>query len=130
MPLLGASNNDPMPNFGRMFVFVDGENSVIRFKAILKDGKEKRDEVKYEPDVYVWSAASVQPDLHEVIRATYYTYAVGDSVYIDKMKEQLKSLTFNKNHYSRKPNHLFPRVFKKEKKTAKGKGVDIQMTVD
>ena len=29
----------PMPNLGRMMVFVDGENLVKRFEAMLKDGR-------------------------------------------------------------------------------------------
>jgi uncharacterized LabA/DUF88 family protein len=87
-----------MPPFRRMMIFVDGENLVCRYQAM--------------------------------VRATYYTYAVGDDERIEGIKKMIKDLTFAVHRNSVLPNNLTPKVFKKSNRSAKAKGVDIEMTVD
>lgn len=126
---------DPMPPLGRMMVFIDGENMVARYQAMLDGGLTPYDHVSHMRDVYVWLPGAVWPALNVVIRATYYTYAIGSEEIVLGFSEQIRSMTFNQ--YSvpgqaspgRLINTLTPRVFSKLK-NRNGKGVDIQMTVD
>jgi uncharacterized protein (TIGR00288 family) len=126
---------DPMPSLGRMMAFIDGENMVARYQAMLDAGHNPYDHVKYKRDVYVWLPSVVWPALNVVLRATYYTYMVGSEEAVLATSEEIRSMTFNQ--YSvpgqaapgRLINTLTPRVFSKPK-NRNGKGVDIQMTVD
>lgn len=120
----------PMPSFKRMMVFVDGENIVFNYQKLLENNLPK-DSVKHMQDVYAWEEKTIMnPGLHNIIRAKYYTYATGSDEKIDQIKNDIKSLSYQKPNESRLPNHLYPTVFKKSKKEAQSKGVDIQMTVD
>jgi hypothetical protein len=77
-----------------MMVFVDGENLVNRYQSMLQDGRESEDGVQHLPDTYVWVSllSPIDPSWHYVIRATYYTYAVGDDDAILKRSEEIASL--------------------------------------
>ncbi len=120
-----------MPSFRRMMVFIDGENIVFSYQKLLENGRSPKDSVKHSPDVYAWEENSIiNPGLHNIIRANYYTYATGDEKKINKVKTEIKSLLYRKHSDSPLPNYIHPIVFKKAKKEAKTKGVDIQMTVD
>lgn len=126
---------DPMPSLGRMMAFIDGENMVARYQAMLDAGQKPNDHVKHVRDVYVWVPSVVWPALNVVIRATYYTYVVGSEEAVLGTSEQIRSMTFNQYSVpgqaatSRLIYTLTPRVFSKPKNRS-GKGVDIQMTVD
>ena len=128
--MLVSNISRSVPAFRRMMVFVDGENVVFNYQMLLKDNRS-RDSVKHKKDVYVWEPRSIiNQGLHEIIRVNYYTYATGSDESIDEIKNEIKSLVFTKHTDSKLPDHLFPIVFKKSKKSAQSKGVDIQMTVD
>lgn len=125
-----------LPTLGRMMVFVDGENIVQRFKAMLSNGGKPFEDVVYEQDIYVWRRNTVHPGLNQIIRATYYTYAFGDERRVNDVKEQIKKLKFDQytepeawRATGKLLSNLYPRVFRKLK-NKKAKGVDIQMTVD
>ena len=126
---------DPMPQLGRMMAFIDGENMVARYQAMLDSGLKPYDHVKHQRDVYVWLPGVILPALNVVLRATYYTYVVGSDEAILGASEAIRAMTFQQ--YSvpgqsapgRLINTLTPRVFSKPKNRS-GKGVDIQMTVD
>ena len=126
---------DPMPSLGRMMAFIDGENMVARYQAMLDAGRTPNDHVKHVRDAYVWVPSVVWPALNVVIRATYYTYVVGNEEAVLGTSDQIRSMTFNQyavpgqSAPSRLINTLTPRVFSKPKNRS-GKGVDIQMTVD
>jgi uncharacterized LabA/DUF88 family protein len=124
----------------RMMIFVDGENLVFRYQAMLAKGMKPRSEVVHVPDVLVWHPRMVfQAGIYGlcwVLRANYYTYSVGDDAHVMSVRDQIKALSydarpFHNDLYSGSlPNHLSPVVFRKLKRSAKAKGVDIQMTVD
>lgn len=128
-----------LPNLGRMMVFVDGENLVQRFQAMVDQGREPREDtgIVHEKDIYVWSPTStVKTGLNQVTRANYYTYAFGDDNKIRRVKDDIKSLQSGQYRDPRINwvggsllNTLYPVVFKKER-GKKAKGVDIQLTVD
>lgn len=111
-----------------MMVFADGENLVLRFQEMVRRGFVPQDNVAHERDTFVWSYGFTQlGGQHEIIRATYYTYATGDAARVTSVKTQLQEQTFNKHMASPLPNHLTARVFKKEARSRSGKGVDIQL---
>lgn len=126
---------DPMPNLGRMMAFIDGENLVARYQAMVKDGRKPYEHIRFRRDVYAWLPGAIWPGLHVILRATYYTYCVGDRDAVDSVAEELRSLEFQQysvpgqNSPSRLIRTLTPQVFWKPKDRS-GKGVDIQMTVD
>lgn len=126
---------DPMPSLGRMMAFIDGENLVARFQAMIKDGRKPYDHVKHKRDVYAWLSGAIWPGLHVILRATYYTYCIGDKDAVATVAEELRSFEFQQYYVpgqsapSRLVRTLTPQVFWKPKDRS-GKGVDIQMTVD
>jgi len=119
-----------------MMVFVDGENLVLRYEAMQRQGRTCKDDVAHEPGVFVWKGETVEPGLNVVLRATYYTYATGSDRQLRQIRERIKQLHFRQ--YRPPPpvvlrgmllKTMYPRVFKKVK-GKQAKGVDIQMTVD
>lgn len=121
------------PSFRRLMVFVDGENLVCRYQAMISKGWSPRtaDEVCHIKDVLIWHPRLSQLVYTDaVIRATYYTYVVGDEKRVKDVRETIRSLEFSGNRDSTLPKTLTPRVFKKSRRSAKAKGVDIQITVD
>jgi uncharacterized LabA/DUF88 family protein len=108
-------------DLARAMIFVDGENFAIRYGCALKQRNETpRPEIRYVPNVFVWSTAlnGQQSSTHAVMRKYYYTAVQGDQPTVNDIEKQLKSLGMET-----------PRVFKKEK----GKGskrVDITLATD
>ncbi len=121
-----------IPGFRRLMIFVDGENLVLRYQDMIKKGCVPReDNVTHIPDVLIWHPTFSQlVAMDEVLRASYYTYVVGDENKVEEVRNIIKELTFNCHQNSTLPRNLTPRVFKKSKKTARAKGVDISLTVD
>jgi uncharacterized LabA/DUF88 family protein len=119
-----------------MMVFIDGENLVARYQGMLKDGRTPLPEVRHRKDVYTWSQGAVWPGMSVVLRATYYTYAVGSDEVILEAANEIRTLTFAQynppgHHLSpRLGDALYPKVLKKIKDARNPKGVDIQLTVD
>jgi len=116
----------------RIMVFVDGENLVCRYQEMLNQGYVPRDDkLFHDPDVAIWSPSFTHlAQYHEILRVTYYTYVVGDEDRVNSVREALRRLNFTKHMASMLPNSVTPCVFKKDKKTRSGKGVDIQLCVD
>lgn len=115
----------------RMMVFVDGENLVYRYQEMLKRGYIPRDDIVHEPDVFVWhNSFTYIAQQHEILRVTYYTYAVGDDTRIATIRSTLRAQTFSKHMASLLPNSVTPCGFKKDARARSGKGVDIQLSVD
>ena len=126
---------EPLPALGRMMAFIDGENLVARFQAMLEAGEVPTSEVTHRRDVYAWGLGTIQPALNIVRRATYYTYVVGSEEAANGAAMEIRALRFTQYEPTemmgseRLGVNLYPRVFLKPKKR-RGKGVDIQMAVD
>ena len=124
-----------MPPLGRMMAFIDGENIVARFEAIVQSGRVPYDRVRHKKDVYAWVEHAIDPALNVVLRATYYTYTTGSAEQAELVATEIQSLAFRQydvigqQFAYRLGNSLHPQVFIKPKGRS-GKGVDIQMTVD
>lgn len=119
----------------RIMAFIDGENLVLRYQAMLDEGKKPigsgdKIDVVHQPNVYVWHPLTLKLNSEQVIRATYYTYATGNAKIINKYEDSSKKLVFRTHYSVQRPRTLQPKVFWKPKRSAKAKGVDIQMTVD
>lgn len=126
-----------MPSISRMMIFIDGENFVIRYQDILKQGYVPRETVNYVSDTFVWERRVVDVAIGaevfiDVTRVTYYTYAVGDEDYIFNLSNQIKGFSYQYalNRFGNRIGFVFPRIFKKSQRAAKRKGVDINITVD
>lgn len=126
-----SRGRSPMSTFPSMMVFVDGENLVHRYQAMVGE-RTPKSSVIHQPDIFVWIPSAVVTGPHpiNIIRATYYTYVVGDADKVSEIESRIRWLKFDRHMESKLPDFLFPRVFKKSKKEAKAKGVDIQLTVD
>jgi len=113
-------------------IFVDGENLVLRFEDMVRRGWVPRsDDFTHVTDTIVWhSSFSQGVIMHEVLRPTYYTYVVGDTQRVGAMESQIRHLHFAHHRNSILPTQLTPRVFKKDNRSARAKGVDIAMVVD
>lgn len=116
----------------RIMVFVDGENLVFRYQSMLRRGYVPRDDnLLHLPDVCVWHSSFTQlAQQHEILRVTYYTYAVGDDARLKEVRETIRRQIFGKHMASLLPNSLTPCVFKKSTREQSGKGVDIKLAVD
>ena len=124
------ASNVAFPKFRRVMVFIDGENLVCRYQDTKSEGRDSHDNVCHKSNVYVWSPESIKIEgFYEIERATLYTYISGDNKSVDSISNEIKALKFRPHLGSHLPEHLFPKVFWKPRGT-KGKGVDIQLTVD
>jgi uncharacterized LabA/DUF88 family protein len=125
----------PLPPFRRMMIFVDGENLVCRYQHLVsKCGRISKPTVRHVKDILVWEEHFTElaetVGLHEVVRATYYTYVVGADDKVDEIEDKLKSLKFRHRDTVPVPEELSPVVFKKKAQQARAKGVDIAIAVD
>lgn len=129
---------------GRVMAFVDGENLLNRFEAMVKEGHSFRDHteqgdlmapVKYEANKFVWSPYTVNSlymgDVLE--RVAYYTTLTGDDDAVQALGASLgecgtRELPFSSS--GQHPLRVLPKVFKKAKKGTKTKSVDISICVD
>jgi uncharacterized LabA/DUF88 family protein len=118
----------------RTMVFIDGENLTLRYQNMLAAQRTPTPQTIHKQDVYAWNPSVLQvfPNL-EILRITYYTYAVGTEEQIDIWANELKQ---NSHTYRADRNDfafqvfLNPRIFKKRQRSAKRKGVDISIAVD
>jgi uncharacterized LabA/DUF88 family protein len=109
---------------------IDGENIVMRYQAMLAEGREPLPGIVHVPDVFVWS-----PDLiHEwadVRRVVYYTSAVGDADRIHALTKQIRSLQYrSRDATTIRDGNVVASVFHKPKQSNKSRAVDINITID
>src|SRR5213593_3443500 len=80
----------------RLMGFVDGENLVARYQAMIKDGFVPRDDggICHVPDVLVWSPGFTQlASFHEILRVTYYASVTGDERRQADLKQEIRGLS-------------------------------------
>jgi hypothetical protein len=110
--------------------FVDGENLTFRGQELaaerqlaLKEGEYYRRDVllwlpRLPPKATIRYGRTGVDHLREPIRSYYYTSLVGDESALTSAGEQIRALGFE------------PKVFKKERRSQKTKGVDISLAKD
>lgn len=119
----------------RTFVFVDGENLVMRYQAMVAAGATPKKDVVHVPDVFVWHPEVTTWSCMDIARVTYYTSTTGDQKRVSELKSQIADITFNYNY---DPNddvqpgmaQLVPKIFHKSSKSQKTRNVDINITID
>lgn len=67
--------------FRRMMVLIDGESLVHRSQHMLTKGWVPRTgDLVHIPDSFIWNSGfSIDGTTHQILRATYHTYVVGDA---------------------------------------------------
>lgn len=125
-------------------VFVDGENLLLRYEAMLKEGltPNGRPQHGFEAPMtihqagrFVWNP-SIPRELQDgpLIRVNYYTTAIGDHTAIEALEDELARLKANihlaNGHFANAVTSIVPKVYKKQKVGVKTKSVDINICVD
>ncbi len=117
----------------RKMVFVDGENLLNRYEAMLKEGsRPKTDHVIHEPGKLVWSAA-ILAEYGNIIRVGYYTSIVGDDDEVTRLRTTLRKQTYTYHTGiggARFTGNVTPKVYKKPSKQTKSHKVDINIAID
>ena len=129
-----VSTKEAMPlsvRMPRLMAFIDGENVVARYQALLHSGCRPHPNIVHFPDEFAWSPHLVLPGLMEPVRAYYYTSAVGDDAHVGQVEATIRAQVFCPNdEQSAIRANLYPRVYKKPKKSHKTTTIDVQLTVD
>ena len=124
-----------MANTPRTFVFVDGENLVMRYQAMVEAGAKPKRGVIHIPDVFVWHPDITTWSCMDIVRVSYYTSATGDQRHLSDLRSRIASTTF-KFSYDPEPSipqaeaQLLPRIFHKSPKSRKTRNVDINIVID
>ena len=115
----------------KSIVFVDGENLVFRYQALLKEGRSPHPWVVHHQDIFVW-----QPDLWrpvidtDVIRINYYSCMTGDDDSLTRVRQEIASIRYLPSGDYYGPCELTPRLYKKDSQSRKSRLVDVNMTID
>ena len=119
-----------------IFGFADGENLVLRYEDMIKNGaKPKRDAI-HIPGLLAWHPQITTLFVGDVSRLSYYQTVVGDDIFLDSAKDSIsntKYLYFSTKNQGKHPDargFLYPKIYKKSSKNTKSKSVDINITVD
>jgi uncharacterized LabA/DUF88 family protein len=113
----------------RMMVFIDGENLVARFQAMIDAGRVRDSAVAYDKDVFVWGRGCLRPyvDGYDVIRVSYYTSVLGDESRIDEIERFIGGQQYLR-YGGEGP--MYPVVLQRRKNQRQSKGLDIRLCVD
>ena len=116
----------------KTFGFIDGENLLHRYEAMLQGGAIPKPEVIHIPGLLVWHPSITNVFVCEVNRISFYQTVVGDD---EAVTEALRKVTEVRYSYmsdarSGGSGSLYPRLFKKQQRGTKTKSVDINICVD
>ena len=118
----------------KVLVFVDGENLVMRYQAMIKDGRQPLPDTQHSRDVYVWNGRIFDRKSYmDIIRVHYYTSVSGDSDRVDSTRDQICKLSWSCSDPTSRlvaDGHPIPHVYHKRKQEKKSHKVDINLTVD
>lgn len=111
----------------RAMIFADGENLTYRFQAMVAAGRTPKAHIQHEADTFVWIPEIVTCSSWLLARVSYYTSVVGDDVKLQQLAERLAAIRYD---YRVGFGFLNPHIFKKQKRGAKTKSVDINLVTD
>jgi uncharacterized LabA/DUF88 family protein len=119
----------------KTFVFVDGENLVMRYQAMVATGANPKKQVVHIPDVFVWHPRATTWTCMDIQRVTYYTSATGDQKTISELQSKIASVNYKFSHDAdgavpEGSAQLVPRIFHKSSKSRKTRNVDINIVID
>lgn len=130
MPIRVSGGMGVQPPIPRLMAYIDGENLVARYQAMLAGGATPKSGVKHKTDAYVWYPEFRLPGHFEAVRATYYTSVVGDEGKIESIAEELRALPFAVGGFAPIQCLLYPQVFKRPSSSPKTSIADVQLVVD
>jgi uncharacterized LabA/DUF88 family protein len=84
----------------------------------------------YLEDVFVWHPDTITVKAYEILRASYYTSAIGDDNKISEITSTIRNLRFRQPPSSELSSTISPWVVKRERGRRDSKGVDIKLAVD
>lgn len=118
----------------RTILFIDGENLVFRYEAMLAEGRKPDPGVIHIPGVFVWHPQITQWCLLDVVRVYFYTSTSGDDDKLVALREKIGGTTYKYDYqlgddYSGTAQ-LVPVVFKKLASSRKSRLVDIHIAID
>jgi len=116
----------------RVVQFIDGENLVARYQAMLAEGRKPRPDVAHESDVFVWHDGLSHHFDRGSTHIYYYTSVVGDDARVTDVKRKLAAQTYRYIPLVAGGSMLqvVPSVFKKSSRSQKTRNVDIQIVID
>lgn len=118
----------------KLIAFADGENLVLRYQDMIKDGRIPKNDVVHIPNLVVWHPDITEQYYSDIARVSFYQTIVGDQGHLDAAREQVSQISYTYTENEPKKaggsGNLRPSLFKKEKRSAKTKSVDINLTVD
>lgn len=116
----------------RTILFVDGENLVFRYQAMLAEGRSPSAKVQHIPDIFVWHPQLTETWYMDVLRVYFYGSVVGDDAKLAATKAAISDIPFTYEYAedSTGSAQIVPVIFKKHAKAHKSRQVDIQITID
>ncbi len=117
---------------GKSMIFIDGENFLARFEAMLKDGRTAESNVSHVPNCYLWHPRVCRFRAWDLLRVAYYTTCVGDDDKVRTFAGEIAEVRYEYLRPSKLLDYgfLVPRVFKKPQKSKKTASVDINISID
>jgi uncharacterized LabA/DUF88 family protein len=115
--------------------FVDGENLVMRYQAMVAAGFKPRREVIHRTDTFVWHPKVSLWSMFDFSRINYYTSVTGDPPKVEALRDFICNVeyAFSYAHDDDIPdgtNNLVPHVFHKPSRNTKARNVDLQISID
>lgn len=115
-----------------VFGFVDGENLVLRYEDMLKDGATPKTDVIHIPGLLVWHPTITTIFNFSISRFSFYQTIVGDDNKLHEARQKISDVRYNYKESREKggKGSLYPRLFNKRARGTKTKSVDINISVD
>jgi uncharacterized LabA/DUF88 family protein len=115
----------------KVLAFVDGENLVFRYQAMVNNSRMPHADVVHVKDAFVWSPRVTLWSEMDLFRVTYYTSVVGNQEKVDEIERRISSTKFEcKMAGYTGTAQIIPRVHKKPANSNKTKVVDVDITMD
>lgn len=119
----------------KTYVFVDGENLVMRYQAMVEEGWKPKKDVAHILDTFVWHPRVTKWSCMDIQRVSYYTSATGDQKRLAEIRTQIAKTTYEFSHDTDPDTpegsmQLVPRIFHKSSKSRKTRNVDINIVID
>jgi hypothetical protein len=112
----------------RTIVFIDGENLVLRYQAMLAAGKSSSPRVRHIPDTFIWHPELTNARyMMDILRVYFYSSVVGDDTKLAATKATISETKFSFQYEEDCTGsaQIVPVIFKKQAKTHKSRQVDI-----
>ena len=117
----------------KSILLADGENLSMRYQSLIEAGRIPKPTNVHIRDVFVWQPdwGSLRPLINtDVLRVNYYTSMIGDDDAVQSVCDEISRQSYSGSGDFYGPCQLFPRVYKKPKKSTKSRLVDINITID